>query len=203
MGFRLQKRINVGNGFGINVSKSGLSTSYRSRYGSISTKGYSLRTGIPGLTFKGSFGGKKGKNQQGGFLLFILLIGVFYLAALIIYNLFLLITYAYTKNKVEKLRKQRELEIKTEVEENKNSLTKKFTAFEKNMVEIIEKQPCFFYKSMVKDGAVVNKGDRIGVLKCQENLDFLTASSDGTVHFFYNDGEEIKLGDYLYKIEKT
>ena len=50
MGFRYQRRI--GKGLGLNLSKSGISTSYRTKYGSIGSKGFSLRTGIPGLTFR-------------------------------------------------------------------------------------------------------------------------------------------------------
>lgn len=41
MGFRYQKRIKLGKGFGLNISKLGIKPSYRSKKGSISTKGYS------------------------------------------------------------------------------------------------------------------------------------------------------------------
>lgn len=58
MGFRYHKRINLGDGVGINVSKSGVSTSVRTKYGSIGSKGFSIRTGIPGLTWRSGFGGK-------------------------------------------------------------------------------------------------------------------------------------------------
>ncbi|MGR6088845.1 MAG: DUF4236 domain-containing protein [Arcticibacter sp.] len=60
MGFRYQKRINLGDGVGINVSKSGLSTSVRTKYGSFGSRGFSIRTGIPGLSWRSGFGGKNG-----------------------------------------------------------------------------------------------------------------------------------------------
>jgi hypothetical protein len=60
MPLRYQKRINLGKGIGLNVSKSGVSTSYRNRQGTISTKGFSLRTGIPGLSFRQTWSKKSG-----------------------------------------------------------------------------------------------------------------------------------------------
>lgn len=60
MGFRFHRRINIGGGLGLNFSNSGVSPSLRTPFGSISTRGLSLRTGIPGLSFRKS--GKKGSN---------------------------------------------------------------------------------------------------------------------------------------------
>ena len=56
MSFRFQRRLNFGSGIGLNLSKSGASPSLRSRYGSIGAKGFSIRTGIPGLSFRQSYG---------------------------------------------------------------------------------------------------------------------------------------------------
>lgn len=69
MGFRFSKRINIGKGFGFNISKSGISPSVRTKLGSFSTKGYSLKTGVPGLTYR------KTANSKG-----CLLSIVFYIA---------------------------------------------------------------------------------------------------------------------------
>lgn len=69
MGFRFQKRIKLGKGLGINVSKSGITPSYRTKKGSLSSKGYSLRTGIPGLSFRKTFS----KSSKGGCLSTVLL----------------------------------------------------------------------------------------------------------------------------------
>lgn len=51
MGFRFQKRINLGGGVGLNVSKSGISPSLRTKYGTISNKRVSVRTRIKGVAY--------------------------------------------------------------------------------------------------------------------------------------------------------
>lgn len=60
MAFKFNKRIKLGKGLGINVSKSGITPSYRNKRGSLGSKGYSVRTGIPGLTYRKKF--SKTKN---------------------------------------------------------------------------------------------------------------------------------------------
>jgi hypothetical protein len=73
MGFRFQKRIKLGKGIGFNISKSGISPSIRTKKGSISSKGYSIRTGIPGLTYRKTFS----QSSKGGCLgFFIILISI-------------------------------------------------------------------------------------------------------------------------------
>lgn len=62
MGFRFQKRIKITKKIGINVSKSGISPSYRTKRGSLSSKGYSLRTGIPGVTYRKNFSKASGSG---------------------------------------------------------------------------------------------------------------------------------------------
>jgi hypothetical protein len=59
VGLYYNRRINLGKGIGVNISKSGLSTSYRTKFGSVSSKGFSIRTGIPGLSFR-SYGKNSG-----------------------------------------------------------------------------------------------------------------------------------------------
>lgn len=74
MGFRFRKRINLGKGFGLNLSSAGLSGSYRSRMGSVGTRGFSLRTGIPGLTYaqRWSKGGSSSSKDGGCAVLVII-----------------------------------------------------------------------------------------------------------------------------------
>lgn len=55
MGIRFNKRIKIGKGLGLNISKSGINPSYKTKKGSISSKGFSIRTGIPGLTYRKNF----------------------------------------------------------------------------------------------------------------------------------------------------
>jgi len=98
MAFRYFRRINVGNGLGLNVSKSGVSTSVRTRFGSFGSKGYSVRSGITGLSYRKYFGSsRKGKNDAAAFLLIILAIGLFYLAAIVLWNLLIFIAWLFAR----------------------------------------------------------------------------------------------------------
>ncbi|WP_428228709.1 DUF4236 domain-containing protein [Flavobacterium sp.] len=54
MAFRFQKRIKLGGGFGLNLSKSGISPSLRTKMGTFSKSGYSTKTGISGLRYQNS-----------------------------------------------------------------------------------------------------------------------------------------------------
>ena len=70
MGFKFQKRIRLSKGLGINISKSGITPSYRTKRGSLSSKGYSIRTGIPGLSYRKTFS----KSSKSGCSVLILMI---------------------------------------------------------------------------------------------------------------------------------
>jgi hypothetical protein len=72
MGFRFSKRINLGGGLGLNVSKSGISPSLTTKGGTISNKGFSVRTGVPGASFRKSFNSSK---SSGCLLTFIIYLG--------------------------------------------------------------------------------------------------------------------------------
>lgn len=78
MAFRFNKRIKLGKGLGVNVSKSGITPSYRNKKGSLSSKGYSLRTGIPGLTYRKNF--SKAKNT-GCILTFLILLSILFVVS--------------------------------------------------------------------------------------------------------------------------
>lgn len=70
MSFRFQKRIKLSKGIGINISKSGITPSYRAKRGSLSSKGYSIKTGIPGLNYRKTFS----KSSKTGCLVVVLTI---------------------------------------------------------------------------------------------------------------------------------
>jgi len=93
MGLRIQRRVNLSNGLGLNVSRSGVSPSLRSRWGAIGPRGFSIRTGIPGLTYRG--GPLVGKGKKGGDLAILLFIGLFFAAAfLVTWNLMRFVVWA-------------------------------------------------------------------------------------------------------------
>jgi hypothetical protein len=87
MSLRYQKRINLGKGVGLNVSQAGVSGSLRTKSGSIGTRGFSIKTGIPGLNYRGSWA--RGSTGAIIFLVFIGVTGV----GLIVYNVVRLIIY--------------------------------------------------------------------------------------------------------------
>lgn len=76
MGFRYHKRVKRSKNIGLNISKSGIRPSYRSKRGSISSRGYSIRTGIPGLTYRKNF------SKSSGCL--VLLFQILFLVSIII-----------------------------------------------------------------------------------------------------------------------
>ena len=82
MGLRFQKRVNLSKGVGLNLSSTGVSASHRSKYGSIGSKGFSIKTGIPGLTFRQNF------NKKNGAISFIIFsfAGFFIIVAIAIWN---------------------------------------------------------------------------------------------------------------------
>lgn len=97
MGFKFQKRINLSKGIGLNVSKSGVTPSVRTRYGSISPKGFSIRTGIPGLSYRG-----KRSNASG----LMLVVGVVAVGVLFIGWLVREAYHFVLRRKIDLLRKQ-------------------------------------------------------------------------------------------------
>ena len=99
MSFRFNKRVNLGNGLGLNVSKSGISTSQRTKFGTIGSKGFSIKTGIPGLTYRGSFSNSKSKNKNDGITTLIvwMIIGLVVVAILVIVNLFKFLIWGFAR----------------------------------------------------------------------------------------------------------
>ncbi|GAA5037809.1 hypothetical protein GCM10011506_36010 [Marivirga lumbricoides] len=89
MSLRYQKRINLGKGAGLNISKKGTSFSKRTKYGSIGSRGFSLKTGIPGLSIRKNWG----KGGVGLAVLFA--IGAVSITILIVYNTLRLIIYLF------------------------------------------------------------------------------------------------------------
>ncbi|WP_127120762.1 DUF4236 domain-containing protein [Chryseotalea sanaruensis] len=105
MSLRYQKRVNLGKGLGLNVSPSGLTPSYRTKHGSISTKGFSIRTGISGLSFRSSWA----RSKEG--LVLMLLFGIILIGGLVIYNLIHFVLYLFKRlyHFIQDKRQQREL----------------------------------------------------------------------------------------------
>ena len=91
MSLRYQKRINLGKGLGVNVSSSGITSSYRTKYGSIGSRGFSIKTGIPGLSFRNTWG----KGSTGLVISLVYIAVVFFV--LVSYNLARLVFFLVTR----------------------------------------------------------------------------------------------------------
>ena len=98
MGFRFQKRVGGNEGMGLNISGSGLSSSYRSKYGAIGSKGFSIRSGIPGLSFRSGWGGGKNKGAE-ALIILVVIAALFalYYSAVIVYNVAILLWWGSTE----------------------------------------------------------------------------------------------------------
>jgi hypothetical protein len=70
MGFRFQKRVKLGGGLGLNISRSGISPSLRTKAGTLSAKGVSVRTGVKGVSYNKTF---KRTNNTGCLVVIFLL----------------------------------------------------------------------------------------------------------------------------------
>ena len=116
--------MDFGSGLGLNLSKSGASPSFMTRFGTIGAKGFSIRSGIPGLYYRKSWG-KKGSGAIIGlflmlaigsisiiislfYFLFVILIKLSWLCFSILFNVFCWLTltsydyivYKYQKRKI-------------------------------------------------------------------------------------------------------
>lgn len=80
MGLRFYRRLNLGRGLGVNVGLRGLSLSLRGRRGAVGTSGFSLRSGIPGLTYRG---GRRGAGGTLAAVIALLALGVWSLGRLL------------------------------------------------------------------------------------------------------------------------
>ncbi|MGL2965895.1 hypothetical protein [Flavobacterium sp. XGLA_31] len=98
MGLRYYKRVGGNKGFGLNFSGTSISSSYRTKYGSIGSKGFSIRTGIPGLTFRSGYGRGKNKGVTALIILTVIATGfALYYSIVILYNIILFMSWSSTK----------------------------------------------------------------------------------------------------------
>lgn len=106
MGLRYQKRVGGNKGFGLNFSGSGVSSSYRTKYGTVGSKGFSIRSGIPGLSFRSGYGRGKNKGATALIILGIIVTGfALYYSAVILYNFALFLWWLLTETRKLILRK--------------------------------------------------------------------------------------------------
>lgn len=121
MGLRYQKRIGGNKGFGLNLSGSGISSSYRTKYGTVGSKGFSIRSGIPGLSFRSGYGRGKDKGVTALIILSIIVAGfALYYSIVILYNFALFLIWATTETRKLILREYYLWQEKKELRNSEN-----------------------------------------------------------------------------------
>jgi hypothetical protein len=202
MGLRLQRRINLGGGAGINVSKSGFSPSLRTKIGTIGAKGFTIRTGIPGLYYRDVFKKSK-KGNDGIFLIILLAIGVFVLMAIVVWNVLQFLLWIITEfiHYLQRLWYKRQ--IAKEAERSANSDKVFFTSFSQDkMPQALRRTKVVLESLLVDDKSVVEKDTEIAMALLAGHIVIFTADEGGRVTFLMNLGDKIRHGDYVFKIEK-
>jgi hypothetical protein len=72
MGIGFRKRVNLGGGLGLNISKSGISPSIRTKAGTISSKSFSVKTGVPGVSYRKNFS----TTKNSGCMMLLTVLGI-------------------------------------------------------------------------------------------------------------------------------
>jgi hypothetical protein len=201
MTLRYQKRVNLGNGLGLNISKTGFSTSYRTKYGSFGSRGFSIRTGIPGLSYRGYFGkSKKPEEQLIGLFVFLMIVGLV-IAAVLIWNLFRLIAWGVGEAVKGIKRRRRDKAVLAMAMTNCDP---KLT-YHQVPVDIIR---AVEGKALIKDLLInpeeeVEAGQNIALLGSRENSLSIASPSRGKIIFVKGVGEKVKEGDFLFVVNSN
>jgi hypothetical protein len=203
MGFRFHKRVSLGGGLGLNISKSGVSPSYRTRYGSISSKGFSFRTGVAGLTYRSGFGGRKRKGNSGDALL--LLFVAFWLvivSLLIILKLIELFFWLLTELIKFIQRVQYRRQIKREIEQFKDSTIVTVLNFEADSLpEEMQSMKVKFQGALVENGSIVEKDQEVATFVVGDKIGRMLANKAGKIKFAKLPGDRMRVGDCVCLIE--
>ena len=203
MGFRFHKRVSLGGGLGLNISKSGVSPSYRTRYGSISPRGFSFRTGVAGLTYRSGFGGRKRKGNAGDALL--LLFVAFWLviiSLLIILKLFELFFWLLTELIKFIQRVQYRRQIKKEIEKFKDSTIVTVLNFEADSLpEEMREMKVIFQGAVVENGSIVAKDQEVATFVVSDKIGRMHANKAGKIKFAKLPGDRMRIGDCVCMIE--
>jgi hypothetical protein len=203
MGFRFQKRVSLGGGLGLNISKSGVSPSYRTRYGSISSKGFSFRTGIAGLTYRSGFGGRSRKGNAGdAILLLFVAFWLVIISLLIILKLIELFFWALTELIKFIQRVQYRRQIKKEIEKFKDSTIVTVLNFEADSLpEEMRSMKVKFQGALVENGSVVEKDQEVATFVVGDKIGRMHANKAGKIKFAKLPGDRIRVGECVCMIE--
>jgi len=199
MPLNYRKRINLGGGAGLNVSRSGISTSVRTKHGSIGTRGFSLRTGIPGLSFRSSFGRAKG-NEAIFILLAFLVLGALVVGALVVWNLVRFLTWV-VQSAIDRIR--RKPETSDAADANLGYVIKEpkeFIFSERSLPRNMLSMPVTLKALLVQEGENIEAGESVAEIEVAGITGKLPSSASGRISFFKSVGDRIELGDKIFVV---
>ncbi len=208
MGLRFSHRVRLGRSTGVNISGSGLSASIRGKYGSFGTRGYSIRTRIPGLSFRQSWGVGKSKGLEA--LMLILFVGAaFYivynlivLAAVIVYNVLLFI-FAILKGLYRFLKinwvEQKFVWDYDNMHGNPEHLFVKLTGRESD--RDLEQMPLYLDNILVKNGEYLQKGEPACMVGNNGVSVPMHLNESGFITWYKLQGQQLVEGHYIARIE--
>jgi hypothetical protein len=204
MAFRYYKRLNLGGGHGVNLSRTGASYSKRTSWGSVGTRGFSVRTGIPGLRFYQPWStGKRGKNKAGEFLLILLLIGM--IAIVFQFLIWLLQVFVWFLGYIwETLADYgsqfRAKQMYKNLQHNSAYTFSKFDPV--TLPKELRGKPIYMVKYHCPNGSRVVQGQDICLVQIgKETQASIPANSSGKLRYFTREGQRISLGDIVFMID--
>jgi hypothetical protein len=207
MSVRYQRRISLGKGLGVNLSKSGMSLSKRTPFGSIGTSGYSIRTGIPGLFFrKYKPRGRKSSGMKEIAIIIAVVMAIAAVSAFLFYVLkaVVLMTIHYS---VLFFKWARQLianqKAKKDAEALKHRKDVDFVRF--NFAAFPEKwktSKTYFKDRLAKNKQFIKKGDEIATVHNGEEEATLLAETEGVITFYKYPDTRLKKGSYLFMIDR-
>ena len=197
MGLRFQRRANLTKVLGLNISGSGVSPSIRTRYGALSAKGFSLRSGIPGLSFRGGFGSGRGKNGGGMALLVVILVSVTIGGFLLIAWNVLRFAFCLIVELVKVVARTFSKPI-TDGDSDETAHILQFT--EDTLPEQYRNAAVHVIKRMVPDGTFVEQGTEVLKLSISGHEVPINAHESGMIEHYKATGDTISFGDQFFSI---
>lgn len=196
MSLRYQKRVNLGKGVGLNLSRSGISSSYRGRWGSIGSTGFSIRTGIPGLSFRKYSSRKKGD----GLVLFVMLlfIALAWLLAVVVWNLvrFLVHLMATAWRRYRAWQLDREINLHAQQDDI-------IHVFAGDLVGLAEGDDAIWQMDwLVKEKTAVKDDQVIAVFSTRQEEVVVRAEASGVLFPIAVSGQALNAEVPIYKIKK-
>jgi hypothetical protein len=201
MSFRIQRRANLSKGLGLNISASGVSPSWRTKFGSLGSRGFSIRTGIPGISYRSAFSGRKSKNgliETLVILIFAVSVGA---ALLIVWNVLRFIVWGIT----ELFKAVARLFIKPQAHAIDNDPDDKanYLFTENSIPNQFHGSPMHVSRWLVPNGSMVVAGTEVLEISVAGITAKSHAKGSGIVEHNKAEGEELQFGDTLFTLDRS